>query len=161
MNRRSFFYSLAAGVVVLLLIGISGYYWIVSQSPLTLLRGGSQTTPTAAIFVSKQAPVMVSMLVNPDKLESLRQLVTSPLERRRSRSELEGLKTSLLADTGLDYRRDIQPWLGEEITLAVTSGDIDRNRSNGKQPGYLLALTTKDSTKSREFLQLLFSSSFP
>ena len=157
MNRRSFFYSLAASVVVLLLIGISGYYWIVSQSPLTLLRGGSQTTPTAAIFVSKQAPVMVSMLVNPDKLESLRQLVTSPLERRRSRSELEGLKTSLLADTGLDYRRDIQPWLGEEITLAVTSGDIDRNRSNGKQPGYLLALTTKDSTKSREFLQLLFS----
>ncbi|HCF28004.1 MAG TPA: hypothetical protein DEV81_12555 [Cyanobacteria bacterium UBA11049] len=157
MNRRSFFYSLAAGVVVLLLIGISGYYWIVSQSPLTLLRGGSQTTPTAAIFVSKQAPVMVSMLVNPDKLESLRQLVTPPLERRRSRSELEGLKTSLLADTGLDYRRDIQPWLGEEITLAVTSQDIDRDRSNGKQPGYLLALTTKDSTKSREFLQLLFS----
>lgn len=157
MNRRSFFYSLAASVVVLLLIGISGYYWIVSQSPLPLLRGGSQTTPTAAMFVSKQAPVMVSMLVNPDKLESLRQLVTSPLERRRSRSELEGLKTSLLADTGLDYRRDIQPWLGEEITLAVTSGDIDRDRSNGKQPGYLLALTTKDSTKSREFLQLLFS----
>lgn len=157
MNRRSFFYSLAASVVVLLLIGISGYYWIVSQSPLTLLRGGSQTTPTAAMFVSKQAPVMVSLLVNPDKLESLRQLVTSPLERRRSRSELEGLKTSLLADTGLDYRRDIQPWLGEEITLAVTNGDIDRDQSNGKQPGYLLALTTKDSTKSREFLQLLFS----
>jgi uncharacterized protein YjiS (DUF1127 family) len=157
MNRRSFFSFLAAGVVVLLLIGISGYYWIVSQSPLTLLRGGSQTTPAAAIFVSKQAPVMVSMLVNPDKLESLRQLVTRPLERRRSRSELEGLKTSLLADTGLDYRRDIQPWLGEEITLAVTSGDIDRDETNGKQPGYLLALTTKDSTKSREFLQLLFS----
>lgn len=157
MNRRSFFYSLAASVVVLLLIGISGYFWIVSQSPLTLLRGGSQTTPTAAIFVPKQAPVMISMLVNPDKLESLRQLVTPPLERRRSRSELEGLKTSLLADTGLDYRRDIQPWLGEEITLAVTNGDIDRDESNGKQPGYLLALATKDSTKSREFLQLLFS----
>ncbi len=157
MKRSSFFYSLAAGVVVLLLIGIGGYYWIVSQSPLTLLRGGSQSTPAAAMFVSKQAPVMVSMLVNPDRVESLRQLVTRPGERRRSRQELNQLKASLLANTGLDYRRDIQPWLGEEITLAVTSQDIDRDQSNGRQPGYLMALTTKDPAKSREFLQLLFS----
>lgn len=157
MNRRSFFSFLAAGVVVLLSIGISGYYWIVSQSPLTLLGGGNKTDPTAAIFVSKQTPVMVSMLVNPDKLESLRQLVTRPGERRRKRTELERLKTSLLADTGLDYRRDIKPWLGEEITLAVTSQDIDRDETNGRQPGYLLALTSKDAAKSREFLQLLFS----
>jgi len=157
MKRRSFFYSLAAAVVVLLLIGIGGYYWLISQSPLTLLRGGSQTTPAADIFVSKQAPVMVSMLVNPDRLESLRQLVTRPGERRRSRSELNQLKTSLLANTDLDYRRDVQPWLGDEITLAVTSIDIDREDQNGRQPGYLMVLTTKDPDKSREFLQLLFS----
>ena len=136
MNRRSFFYSLSAAVVVLLLIGISGYYWIVSQSPLTLLQGGRKTTPTAAIFVSKQAPAMVSMLVNPDRLESLRQLVTRPGERRRSHEELNQLKTSLLANTGLDYRRDIQPWLGEEITLAVTSQDIDRDENNGRPVSY-------------------------
>lgn len=157
MNRRSFFSSLAAGVVVLLLIGIGGYFWIVSQSPLTLLRGGSKTEPTAAIFVAKQAPVMVCVLVNPEKLESLAQLATRPGDRRRKQKQLNGLKTSLLADTDLDYRRDIQPWLGEEITLAVTSGDFDRDETNGKQPGYLMALATKDSAKSREFLQLLFS----
>jgi uncharacterized protein YjiS (DUF1127 family) len=157
MKRRSFFSALAAGVVVLLLIGIAGYYWIVSQSPLTLLGGGSQTTPAAAIFVSKQAPVVVSMLVNPDRLESLRQLVARPGERRRSRQELNQLKTSLLANTGLDYRRDIQPWLGEEITLAVPSQDIDRDQANGRQPGYLMVLSTKDPARSREFLQLLFS----
>jgi uncharacterized protein YjiS (DUF1127 family) len=157
MKQRSFFSALVAGVAVLLLIGIAGYYWIFSQSPLTLLGGGSQTTPAAAIFVSKQAPVVVSMLVNPDRLESLRQLVTPPRERRRSRQELNQLKTSLLANTGLDYRRDIQPWLGEEITLAVPSQDIDRDETNGKQPGYLMVLSTKDPAKSREFLQLLFS----
>lgn len=157
MNRRSFFYSLAAGVAILLLIGIGGYYWIASQSPLTLLRGGNQTTPAAAVFVSKQAPAMLSILVNPDRLESLRQLVTRPGERRRSRQEINQLKASLLANTGLDYRRDIQPWLGDEITLAVTSLDIDRDQSNGRQSGYLMALTTKDPAKSREFLQLLFS----
>lgn len=156
MKRRSLFYLLAAGVVVLLSIGIGGYYWLAAQSPLTLLQGGG-TEPVAAMFVPKQAPIMVSMLVNPDRLEAFGQVVTPPGERRRSRQELNQLKTSLLANTGLDYRRDIQPWLGDEITLAVTTVDIDSDGENGRQPGYLMALATKDADRSREFLQLLFS----
>lgn len=156
MKRRSFFSLLAAGVLVLLLTGIGGFYWLVRESPLTLLQGGNQKTPEAAMFVPKQAPVMVSMLANPDRLESFRQVVTLPGERRRSRLELNQLKTNLLANTGLDYRRDIQPWLGDEITLAVTAIDIDRDDHNGRQPGYLMALATKDAARSREFLDLLF-----
>ena len=157
MKRSSFFSLLVAGVIVLLLTGIGGYYWLVRESPLTLLRGGSQTTPAAAMFVSKQAPVMVSLLVNPDRLEPLQRVVARQGERRRSRTELNQLKTNLLANTGLDYRQDIQPWLDDEITLAVTTVDIDRDSKNGQQPGYLMALATKDADKSREFLQLLFS----
>jgi len=144
-------------VVTLLSIGIIGFFWISAQSPLSLLRGGTTNTPAAAIFVSKQAPVMVSLLVNPEKLESLRQLVARPSDRRQSRQELERFKSSLLASSSLDYRQDIQPWLGEEVTLAVTSQDIDRDATNGKQPGYLMVLTSRDPAKSKQFLQLLFS----
>jgi len=143
MKRRSFFYFLAAGVVVLLLTGISGCQWL-GRDPFSLLGGGNQTTPAAAMFVPKQTPVMVSLLVNPDRLGKRRQ-------------SLNQLKTSLLANTGLDYRRDLQPWLGNEITLAITSTDIDRKEENGRQPGYLMALATVDPDKSREFLQALFS----
>jgi len=63
-------------------------------------------------------------------------------QRRRARQELNQLKTNLLANTGLDYQRDIQPWLGDEITLAVTTIDIG-DEQNGRQPGYLMALATK------------------
>lgn len=157
IKRRSFFYFLAVSVVVLLLTGIGGCYWLVRGSPLTLLQGGTQATPEAAIFVPKQAPVMVSILVNPDRLEKLRQVVARPQQRRRSRQEIDQIKTTLLANTGLDYRRDIQPWLGDEITVAVTKSDYDRDSYNGQQPGYLMALATKDVEKSREFLQLVFS----
>jgi len=157
MKQSLFFSALAAGVVTLLSIGIIGFFWISAQSPLSLLRGGTTNTPAAAIFVSKQAPVMVSLLVNPEKLESLRQLVARPSDRRQSRQELERFKSSLLASSSLDYRQDIQPWLGEEVTLAVTSQDIDRDATNGKQPGYLMVLTSRDPAKSRQFLQLLFS----
>jgi len=159
MKLRSFFYTLAATVTVLLLSAVWGFFWLTSQSPLNLLNEVDITKPTAAIFVPKQASVMTSVLVNPDRLEEFRQLVARPLNRRQSRAELNQLEKSLLenASVDLDYRRDIQPWLGDEITLAVMSLDYDRNPENSQQPGYLLAVTTKDAEKAREFLQLFYS----
>lgn len=145
MKQSLFFRSLAAISLMLLFITISGCSGLSSPNSLVGISG-TRKQPGAAIFVSQQAPVMMSMLVNPDKLQ--------PLERE---GELSKLKTSLLANTGLDYKQDIQPWLGDEITLAVTTQDIDRDPSNGQQPGYLMALATKNPEKSREFVDLLFS----
>ncbi|NEO99161.1 MAG: DUF3352 domain-containing protein [Symploca sp. SIO2E9] len=159
MKLRSFFSVLAVGAIGLLLTAVGGFFWLTSQSPLNLLHGGVKTNPTAAIFVPKQAPIMVSMQVNPERLEAFRQLAARPVYRRQARAELKQFEQSLLAiiDADLDYRRDIQPWLGDEITLAVTSLDFDRNRENATQPGYLLALTAKDPKRAREFLQLFYS----
>jgi hypothetical protein len=84
--------------------------------------------------------------------------LSTPIPRRREAlQEWQELATNLLARTGLDYRRDIQPWLGDEITLAVTALDYDRIGTNGVQPGYLLATATKDTELAKEFLQISFS----
>lgn len=135
MKLRTFFYTLAAIVLVLLLIGAGGFYWIKSQSPVIGLRDGKLIDPQAAIFVPKQAPVMASLLVNPDKLETFRLLAATPGERRKARAELNKLKQTVLANTGVDYRQDIKPWVGDEISIAITTPDIDRNSQNGLQPG--------------------------
>ncbi|MEH2404015.1 DUF3352 domain-containing protein [Nostoc sp.] len=145
MNRqRSFIGFLVAGAIALLVIAIAGFYWFFAKSPANLIASTSQ--PGAAIFVSKLSPVMVSLLANPDRLQALEQ-----------EEELSKLKTSLFAKSGIDYKQDIQPWLGNEITLAITTLDIDRDLENGQQPGYLLALSTQQPEKSREFVELLFS----
>ncbi len=144
MNRRSLLNILAVGVIVLV-IGIGG--WWFRRSPLSLIQGnGVLREPTAAL-ISKSAPVMVSLLVNPERLENI----------PGSGKELSQLKTSLFANTRIDYRQDIQPWLGQEITLAVTSVDLDRTPENGQQPGYLMALATNNTQKSHEFVDLFFS----
>ncbi|MBW4633532.1 MAG: DUF3352 domain-containing protein [Iphinoe sp. HA4291-MV1] len=143
MTQRSFFRVLAASTIILLLIGLTGCNALFAKSPLIRTSTGQSD---AAIFVSKQAPVMVSMLVNPERLQAF--------ERD---GELSKLKTSLLANTGIDYQQDIKPWLGNEMTLAITSLDIDRDSENGQQPGYLIALATTQPEKSREFVKLLFS----
>jgi hypothetical protein len=157
MKLRSFLYILAAGAIGLLLSAVAGFFWLTSQSPLNLLQQGVVANPTAAIFVPRQAPAMVSLLVNPDRLEAFRQLVARPLNRRRSRIELNKIESSLLTNSEINYQRDIRPWLGDEITLAVTSLDFDRNPMNAAQPGYLLAVTTKNGERARAFLQLFYS----
>ncbi|MCC5637952.1 DUF3352 domain-containing protein [Nostoc sp. CHAB 5844] len=144
INRQSSFFGfIVAGAIALLLIAIAGF-WFFTKSPVNLVASTSQ--PGAAIFVSKLSPVMVSLLTNPDRLQVL--------ERE---GEISQIKTSLLAKSGIDYQKDIQPWLGNEITLAVTTTDLDRDSANGKQPGYLMALATNKQDKSREFVELLFS----
>ena len=131
--------------MMLLLTGIAGCNGLSNKNPLNI-ASEKQKQPQAAVFVSKQAPVMVSMLLNPNRFEVLNGGV-----------KLSKLKKSLLDNTGLDYKKDGQPWLGNEITLSVTTDDIDRDATNGNQPGYLTVLLTKDAEKSREFIELLFS----
>ncbi|MEA5575750.1 DUF3352 domain-containing protein [Anabaena sp. UHCC 0451] len=143
-NQRSFFSFLVAGVIALLLIITAGFYWFFGKSPVNFSISSSQ--PGAAIFVSNVSPVMVSLLVNPESLQSL-----------EPHGEISQLKNSLLAKTNIDFKDDIQAWLSNEITLAVTSQDIDHDPENGLQPGYLMALATDKPAKSREFVELLFS----
>ncbi|MFW5779270.1 MAG: DUF3352 domain-containing protein [Coleofasciculus sp.] len=150
MKLRSFFYALTASVVMLLLLAGGGWFWVSAHSPLNLLQEQEVKTPTAAIFVPKQAPAMISLLVNPDRLAALRQVVVEPQKRRGAIAEFKQLENSLLANLGLDYQRDIQPWIDDELTLAVTSLDVDRNPGNAAQPGYLLVFTTNDPEAAQE-----------
>lgn len=152
MKLRSFFSVLIAGVLALLALSAGGFYWLTTHTPLNLLKGGPTTTPAAAVFVSKQAPLLASMLVNPDRLEALRQVFATPEQRSRSHAEFEQIKKTLLANTELDYSRDIQPWIGDEITFAITTPDFARDSNNGQQTGFLLAVSSQNADRSQQFL---------
>lgn len=156
MKSRSYSSGAIAAFLAVVLMVVGSAYWFWAKSPIALFRGGAVAEPSAAIFVPKNAPATISLLVKPDRLQALRQLRTPWKKRGKSRAEFEGIKRSLLAETDLNYDRDIKPWLGDEITVAVTSLDADRDRANGGQPGYLVALSVKDPQKSREFLDVFW-----
>jgi len=143
-NKPSPLNLLVVAFVTLLLVSIAVFYWVFGKNSPTLVVPNSQ--PRAAIFVPKLSPAMVSLLVNPDALQKIAQ-----------KREFSQIKNSLLAKSNINYQDDIKPWLNNEITLAVTTLDLDRDPDNGLQTGYLMALATKNLEKSREFLELLFS----
>ncbi|MFM8006644.1 MAG: DUF3352 domain-containing protein, partial [Dolichospermum sp.] len=143
-NKPSSLNFLVVVFITLLLVSIAVFYWLFGKNSPSFVVPNSQ--PTAAIFVPKISPAMVSLLVNADALQKIAQ-----------KREFSEIKNSLLGKSNIDYQDDIQPWLNNEITLAVTTLDIDRDPDNGLQTGYLMALATKNPVKSREFLELLFS----
>lgn len=158
MRSRTRLTTIALGVILLLAVAIGGLYRILAASPLSLLGGGVETVPKAAMFVSRRAPLMVSLLTNPERINNLAALNTPLSQRRQSQAQLIDFEQKLLASTNLNYKTDIKPWLGEEITYAITSADYDRNLENGWQPGYLLVAEAKYPRRAKDFLQKAYSS---
>lgn len=123
-----------------LLLGLSGC----SRSPFSADLPAVEAL-SAARFISKQAPVVVSLSEKPDR-------VLSEIKGFDRGGEL--LQHTLLDKTGLEYQQDIQPWLDGGGIWAMMSTDLDREGENGQQPGYLVVLPTKNAQLSQELLEV-------
>ncbi|PSN20364.1 hypothetical protein C7271_02630, partial [filamentous cyanobacterium CCP5] len=154
MKARNFFSLLAVLAALLLAIGLGTFWTLTARSPLGLLRHGGQLLPEAAQFVPKQSPIAASVLVAPHRLTDLWQLLAAPDIRGDIQAEVKRIEGSLLAGTGLSYQADFRPWLGEEVTFALTSPDLDETDENGLQPGYLWVLSCRDRSLGQETLDL-------
>lgn len=156
MKFQTLLKRLAIAVTAVVLVGFGIFYGVVSRRPLGLIEQGGQSLPAATQFVPKQAPLTASLLAKPDRLIELWRYLARPGVKRDLNLDIERLEDSLLAGTGLSYQRDIQPWLGEEITFSVVTADLDQIPDNGSQPGYLLVLSCRDSQQAKGVLELFW-----
>ncbi|MEM7726386.1 MAG: DUF3352 domain-containing protein [Cyanobacteria bacterium P01_A01_bin.45] len=146
MRQKSIFKALIAVVIALLLTGLTGCDRFSTTSFRQVGENQSSENLGTAMLISKQAPFTVSILTSDMNWQKVAE-----------NADISKLKKSLFANTNIDYKKDIQPWLGKEMTLSVATPDIDSDFTNGRQPGYLMVLTSKDSQKSREFIEFYFS----
>ncbi|WP_055074686.1 DUF3352 domain-containing protein [Pseudanabaena sp. 'Roaring Creek'] len=148
MKIKSVFVGIAVVGVLLLVLSFSTVAKVLGANPQNVLLG-VKTQPQAVNFLPQRSPLFWSFLINPDRLELFSQLAVKPSERREVRQAVAALKQQLQQNWLLDYDRDIQPWLDQEITLALTDTDLDRQPNNGLQSGYLLAFAAKDSNLAK------------
>ncbi len=149
MKAKSVFVGIAVVAVVLLLLSVTAVSKVLSANPSELISG-VKTQPIAAKFLPKQSPLVASFLVNPERLNLFATLAAKPSDRASLRNEVSNLKQQIKQTWSLDYDKHIKPWLGTEVTLAVTTTDIDRQTENGFQPGYLLALAIKEQSVAKK-----------
>lgn len=146
------FSALKGVILVAIVLGLGGCWLIPDRALQAVFQITTDHRPNSALFISDQAPAALTLQVNPDRLEP--PALFSSLARKVPLSKgLAELKNGLMETLGLKYEVDIQPWLGAEMSLALTDGDLDRNPENGLQPGYLLSLAIEDGTAARQFLQ--------
>ncbi len=156
MKFRTFIVPLIAAAGLVLILGLGFLGGLNLRNPLYLLEKGGQSLPMALQFVPKQSSVVASVLVRPDRLASLWEYLAAPKLRQSVQQDVQAIERSLLANTGLTYATDIQPWIGDEITVALVSPDLDQNADNGYRPGYLVVLTCRDSQAAQAQLELFW-----
>jgi hypothetical protein len=105
------------------LIGLTGAAYVAGH---LFLFGGTATG--FGELVPADTAVYLSVSLQPSSAQdaAISELVTKLpgfADAAALDQKLDELAQSLAAGVGLDYRRDVKPWLGDELSIAVSSGD--------------------------------------
>ena len=114
------------------------------QSPLQLAEQPLHL-PRAARFVPRDADLSLHWLADPGRLPAYAQAVAPASQRRDGRDGARQWREGVFALAGLQFGLELEPWLGEEVSLTLTDGDSNT--------GWVLALTSRDDDGARRFLQ--------
>ena len=147
MKARPFFNYIAAVLLSLFLL-TGGLLWGVDRrSPLRLAQQPMQL-PRASLFVPRDADLSLHWLADPARLPAYVQAVAPPALRRAARDGARQWRDGVFALAGLDFEAELGNWLGPEVSLTlIDAGDLR------DQPGWVLALTSRDTDGARRFLQ--------
>ena len=110
-NKSSLLLTL--GAAGLLVGGGIAAYWLLIQ-PQRL----AENLPVGVNIIPQNALLAVSVSTQPAKWQQLREFGT-PQTQATLDNYLVELRDRFLSANGYNYQQDIQPWVGNEVTLAV------------------------------------------
>jgi Protein of unknown function (DUF3352) len=153
MKRQSLIIAIIVGIISLLIVGTNAYGWVSVHRSIRLVDRDRPQPPASAIFVPKNSPAAISLLANIEELVNLNSLATPTAKQSTARQAIKKWQQQFGDRLQLNYRQQIAPWLGEEITVAITDLDFDRLPQNGSQPGYLAILSSRHPEVSNQIIQ--------
>ncbi len=144
---------LPIGGTVALIVGGGIAFWA-----LTPPRFAPGRLPIGSTVIPEDALMVVSTTTEPEQWQQLRTFGTQKSQELLDQT-IAQMRDRLLFDNGLDYERDIQPWVGSEASFALLSPQAETElpvkgapvRPANPQPG-LLVLPIQDGTKAKEIL---------
>jgi hypothetical protein len=101
--------SLLIGAASLLVIGGVATYWGLTQR--------NSAVPTGANLIPQEALMSLTVSTNQNQWQKLREFGT-PETRLALEQGLADFQKRFLTRNGYSYKNDIQPWVGDEVTVA-------------------------------------------
>lgn len=105
-----------------LLIGGGGAaYWLLTQGqPL------SRALPVGANIIPQDALFAVSLTTDTKQWQKLREFGTPETQAELDKNIVQ-LRERFLTNNGYDFQKDIQPWVGDEVTIAILPPQAENN----------------------------------
>ncbi|GAX38142.1 DUF3352 domain-containing protein [Nodularia sp. NIES-3585] len=103
---------LAAG---LLIVAGSAAYWFLTQR-----QTSSKGLPVGVNIIPQDALFTVSLTTDPKQWQKLQELGTTETQAEINKN-LAQLRDRFLSNNGYDFQKDIAPWVGDAVTLAILS----------------------------------------
>jgi len=144
MQARSFLTAVAAAVLSLVLLATGLLWGLQHRSPVHLVDQPLHL-PRAARFVPRDAALSLHWLADPSRLPAYVQAVAPARQRRIARDGMRQWRDGAFALAGLEFESELASWLGPELSLTLLDSQ--------DAPGWVLALTSRDSDGARRFLQ--------
>lgn len=137
---------LLMGTAGLLIVGGAAAYWI-----LTHRHGLSGDMPVGANIIPQDAIVAVSMSTEPRQWQQLREFGTKQTQSELDKN-LAQVSDRFLTANGYNYQQDIQPWVGDKVTIAFLSPERNTSATNKKQ-SLVMVLPIKNLVAAKQILE--------
>ncbi|BBL86091.1 hypothetical protein PMYN1_Chma282 (chromatophore) [Paulinella micropora] len=147
MKARAFLLAILATALILLSLGLGGW-WMILQSSVLRLQGQQLHIPAAARFIPRTALMSFHCLTTPEWPVNYARAVALPGQRNRVEETITTIRDEIFLLAGLDYSHELKNWVGNEISFALLPSS-----DGNDEGGWLLALSSRDFEASRRFLQ--------
>lgn len=134
--------------------GIAGYWFLTQGKPL------SRDLPVGVSIIPRDALLTVSLTTDARQWDKLREFGTKQTQKELDKNLVE-LRDRFLSSNGYDYQRDISPWVGNELTIAVLAPKgskkapkpvADTSQKAADEQSLMVVLPIKDQQKAQKIL---------
>ncbi|MBR8838408.1 MAG: DUF3352 domain-containing protein [Stigonema ocellatum SAG 48.90 = DSM 106950] len=107
----------------LLIAGGIAAYWLLTQGkPL------SRDLPVGANIIPQDALFAVSLTTDPGQWQKLREFGTKQTQAEVDKNLVQ-LRDRFLTNNGYDFQKDISPWVGDQLTIAILAPEASKPAS--------------------------------
>jgi hypothetical protein len=135
--------------------GVAAYWLLTQGQPL------SKDLPVGAHIIPQDALFAVSLSTDPEQWQKLRSFGTKETQAELDRNLVQ-LRDRYLTSNGYDFQKDIAPWVGDQITIAILAPSVSKpaaakpvstdEGANSPEQSLVMILPVKNQEKAKSIL---------